>query len=96
MINADFRQYSYFTFGDLDEYGQEVLSTEPKGTVKISINSLSQSIADNIKYKESTYLGLTHSKLINDSWVIDYDGVKLKVLYVMPKGRFKQVFFKEI
>lgn len=96
MINSQVKTYNYFTLGELDEYGQPGISAEPQGTVKIAINILSQSIADNIKYKDCSYIGLTFDNSINDSWIIEYGAEKLKVLYVNPIGRYKQVFLKEI
>lgn len=95
MINADMRSYNYFTFGDRDSYGQPQLSQEAQGTVKMAINISSQSVQDNINYKDCSYIGLTHS-LLDDSYVIQYGDKKLKVLYVNPKGRFTQVFLAEI
>lgn len=95
MINTDMRWYDYFTFGEEDEYGQEVLSKEVQGTIKIAIFTTSQSVQDNINYKDATYIGLTHAA-IDDTYVIQYGEEKLKVLYVNPKGRYKQVFLKEI
>lgn len=96
MINANMRSYDYYTYSGLNAYKQPELSTEPQGTIKISIHSTSQSIQDNIQYKDCTYLGLTHNKAINDTYVIDYNGEKLKVLYVNPVGRLIQVFMKNI
>lgn len=95
MINADMRLYNYFTFGELDSYGQPQLSQEAQGTIKMAINISSQSIQDNINYKGCSYVGLTHA-LLDDSYVIQYGDRKLKVLYINPKGRFKQVFLAEI
>ena len=95
MINADMRSYDYFTFGELDSYGQPQLSQNVKGSVKMAINISSQSVQDNINYKDCNYIGLTHS-LLDDSCVIQYGDKKLKVLYVNPKGRLKQVFLTEI
>ena len=92
MINADMRLYDYFTLGAQDEYGQQVESTEPAGQVKIAINVASQNIQDNINYTNCQYVGLTHNKDVNDKWLIDYNGTKLKVLYVNPRGRLIQVF----
>jgi hypothetical protein len=96
MINADIRPYNYFTFGEKNAYGQAVLSKEPQGTIKISINSISQSLSDNVNYKQATYIGLTRDANVNSTYVIDYEGTKLKVLYVNPKGRMKQVFLGEM
>lgn len=91
MINADMRSYDVFTFGEPNQYGQKVLSTAPTGSIKMAINQTSASIQDNINYKDCTYIGLTLS-LLDDKAVIQYGDIKLKVLYVNPKGRFKQVF----
>lgn len=95
MINSQMKTYNYFTFGALDEYGQPGLSTEPVGQVKMAINISSQSVIDNINYKDATYVGLTLAE-VNDTYVIEYGKERLKVLYVNPIGRYKQVFLKEI
>ena len=94
MINANMRLYDYFTLGSLDEYGQPSLS-EKQGSIKMAINISSQNVQENINYKDCSYVGLTHAN-INDSYVIQYGDEKLKVLYVNPKGRLKQVFMKEM
>ena len=94
MIN-DFRTYDYFTFGQNDGYGQPQLSTNPQGQVKISIFTTSQSIQNNINYSNAQYIGFTHAK-VNDTYVIEYEGKKLKVLYVNTQGRYTQVYMSEI
>lgn len=96
MINADMRAYSYFTFGELNTYGQPQLSKEPIGTIRMAINITSQSIQENINYSGASYIGLTHDSAVNDSYVIQYGEEKLKVLYVNPKGRIKQVFLAKM
>lgn len=95
MINADMRTYNFFTFGDNNGYGSPTLSSEVKGTLKMAINTTSQSVQDNIQYKGATYIGLTHDN-VEDTYVIAFGSQKLKVLYVQPKGRFKQVFMTEL
>ena len=95
MINADMRLYNYFTIGDNNGYGQPTLSSEPVGQIKMAINISSQSIQDNINYKDAKYVGLTHAE-VKDTFVIEYGSEKLKVLYINPKGRFKQVFLTEV
>lgn len=95
MINADMRIYDYFTLGASNAYGQPAMSQEPVGTIKIAINTSSQSVQDNINYKDCQYIGLTLAE-VDDTYVIQYGTEKLKVLYVNPKGRFKQVFLKEM
>ena len=95
MINGTMRSYNYFTFGDNNGYGSPQLSEDIKGTIKMSINTTSQSVQDNIKYKGATYIGLT-TGTVDDSFVIQFGNERLKVLYVNPVGRFKQVFMSEM
>lgn len=95
MINANMRSYDFFTFGINDAYGQPQLSQKPQGKIKMAINLTSQSIQDNINYKNSQYVGLTQAS-IDDTYVIHYGNEKLKVLYINPIGRFKQVFMGSI
>ena len=95
MINTEMRLYDYYEYGENDAYGQPKLSDAPVGTVKMAIYLTTQSIQDNINYHSATYIGFTHA-LLDDSKVIDYEGKKLKVLYVERKGRIKQAFMSEI
>lgn len=83
--------YNYFTYGDDDGYGQPALSASPVGQIKMAINITSQSIQDNINYSQAQYVGLTHAN-VDDTYVIEYGKERLKVLYVNPYGRIKQVF----
>lgn len=96
MINANMRTYDYYTFGDLDDYGQLKLSEEVKGSVKMAIYPTSQTVQDNILYLNAQYMGLTHDKTVNDTFVIKYGEVKLKVLYVSALGRLQQVFMAKV
>lgn len=96
MITTDMRNYDYFIYGDIDEYGQATLNEETKGTIKMAINITSQSIQDNINYKDCSYIGLTMDKSVNDTYVIKYGNEKIKVKYINPKGRYLQVFLGAI
>ena len=96
MINTNMRLYDYFIYGEADEYGMAQISSEPKGQIKMSINISSQSIQDNILYKDCSYIGLTQDAKVDDTYVIKYGNEQLKVLYVNPTGRYKQVFLKEM
>lgn len=92
MITTNMKLYDYYIYGATDAYGQAQMSPEAQGKIKMNINISSQSIQDNINYKDSKYIGLTHDPKINDTYVIQYGNEKLKVLYINPKGRYKQVF----
>lgn len=94
MINADMRLYNYFTLGEKNAYGQPTIpapDAEPVGQIKMAINISSQAIQDNINYKNCAYIGLTRAD-VDDTYIIEYENERLKVLYVNPKGRMKQVF----
>lgn len=92
MLNAQMHLYNFYTFGELNEYGQPKLNPEEAGTIKIAINTLSQAVADNVLYKDCEYIGLTLDKAVNDSYVIQYGNTKLKVKYANKMGRYTQVF----
>lgn len=94
MINANMKTYNYFALGEENEYGQPQLSTEPIGTIKMAIETTSQSVQDNILYTNASYIGFTHA-FVDDSFVINYENKMLKVLYVNPRGRFKQVYLAD-
>ncbi len=91
MINANMRDYNYYLYGDSNGYGQPTLSKEVQGTIKMSIDTTTQDIQGNVNYKEAKYIGLTHAD-VTDKMVIQYGDEKIKVLYVQPKGRYKQAF----
>ena len=91
MINAQMKNYDYYIYGEQNAYGQPALS-DKKGVVKMAINVLSKRIEDNVLYAQAEYIGLTSDAQINDKYVIAYDSEKLKVLYIYPYGRLKQVY----
>ena len=98
MINADMRLYDYFTIGAEDAYGQPQMPSAdatPEGKIKMAINISSQSVQDNINYADCQYVGLTHAN-VDDTYIISFGDERLKVLYVNPKGRLKQVFLQRI
>ena len=95
MIN-NMKVYEIYKYSEKNEYGQKTLNKdEPVGTVKMSVYTTSQSVQDNINYKNANYVGFTYSKEISDTCVIKYGDEFLKVLYVNP-GRVNQVYFSEL
>lgn len=96
MIGTKSRFYNFTKYSVDNAYGQLTLPAEPVGEVKMAIFTTSQSIQDNINYKDANYIGLTFSSLLDDKCVILYGDKKLKVLYINPEARVKQVFLKEI
>ena len=96
MINARMKQYNYYTYATNDDYGQPILSSDVKGQVKMAIHISSQSIQDSVLYEDCAYIGLTTDSGINSTYVIEYGAERLKVLYVNPQGRYKQVFMARV
>ena len=96
MINTDMREYAYYTYGDSDGYGQPALSKDVQGTIKMAIYTTAQAIQNNIAYKHATYIGLTQDSKVNDTYVIEFENKRLKVLYVQNNGRYKQVFMGDM
>lgn len=92
MFNADIREYNYYTFDSDNDYGASKLSKEVQGKIKIAIYTTSQTVQDNVNYSGANYVGLTHDASVNNKYVIEYEGEKLKVLYVNKRGRYKQVY----
>ena len=95
MISRDLQQYNYSTIGANDAYGQAQASAEPKGQIKMAIYTTSQGAQDNINYSGANYVGLTNDK-VEDTFIIEYGAERLKVLYVQPRGRYKQVFMVKV
>jgi hypothetical protein len=93
------KTYNYFTIGDNDAYGQPQMpgkDEQPVGTIKLAIYTTSQAIQDNINYKNCSYIALTHDATVNDTYIIETEKERLKVLYVNATGRYKQVFLTNI
>lgn len=97
MINPDMRFYDYYLYSE-NEYGQSVIPADakPTGKVKMAIYTTAQSAQDNILYKNASYVALTHNPEVNDTFQIDFNGERLKVLYVSTKGRLRQVFLSKV
>ncbi len=97
MINTDMRLYNYFTLGPVVMGQPQIPSKDavPEGQIKMAINISTQSVQDNVNYKDAQYVGLTHAN-VDDTYIIQYGEERLKVLYINPKGRMKQVFLKRI
>lgn len=97
MINANMRLYDYYIYSP-NEYGQTTIpeDAEPTGQIKMAIYTTSQSTQDNILYKDATYIGLTNDAGVNDTYQIKFREERLKVLYVSPQGRFRQVFLSKV
>ena len=91
MINANMKSYSYYVLDEYDDYGQ-VKEKAADDKIKMSINFASESIQESPLYSGAQFVGLTLNKDVSAKYIIQYGTEKLKVLYVNPAGRFKQVF----
>ena len=93
MINSQMRKYRCSKYiSTVNSYGEETLTPVLDGSVLMAINLLSENTQDNILYSGAEYVGLTKDE-IDDTFVIQYDTkTRLKVKYVNPIGRLKQVY----
>lgn len=91
MINAQMTEYKYYPYKE-NVYGEAIIDEGSSGSILMAINLIDQSISDNPLYTNATYIGLTYNKEISDKHVIQYGNQKLKVIYVNPMGRYKQVY----
>lgn len=98
MFARDMKLYNYYTIGEPNAYGVPQMPSkdaEPVGQVKLAIYLSSQSTQDSINYRDCNYVALTTAK-VKDTYVIDYEGERLKVLYIQPSGRYTQVYLKKL
>lgn len=102
MINTSMREYEYFQYNaELDSRGQHTLIKDEngdpivQGTVKLAIALTSQAVQDSINYHNAQFCAQTLDNHIDDTYVIKYGKMRLKVLYVAHGGRYKQVFLNE-
>ena len=85
--------YTSYT-DELDEYGQpKVDNTEKECLMAISVTK--HSTVDSPLYIDSEYTGITMDNELNDKCIVNYNNMKLKILYIL-KGRFNQVFMQRI
>ena len=86
---------TYTSYTDqLDEYGQpKVDNTEKECLMAISVTK--HSTVDSPLYIDSEYTGITMDNELNDKCIVNYNNMKLKILYIL-KGRFNQVFMQRI
>lgn len=95
MINTAMRTYRYYTYGLENEYGQQNTFSKPAGFIKMAIYLTAQNTQSNPLYESATFVGLTFAD-IDETFVIEYGKDKLKVLYVNPLGRYKQVYLTRV
>lgn len=99
MINNNFRLYDYWLISVNEEYAQEVLPGEnepPVGRIKMAIYPTSTGTQENILYDNCAYVGLTYDSEIDVKHIIRYGNERLKVAYIQPNLRFKQVYLKRV
>lgn len=92
MINSKMKKYNYSKISEnLNDYGEFVVN-QTEGTIKMTINFVSETINENSLYSSAQYVGLTLNKEIDSSYIIHYGEEELKVLYVNKEGKYSQVF----
>lgn len=93
------RLYNYWLISQNEKYAQEIYPSKEAaaaGQIKMSIFPTSTGTQDNILYNNCSFVGLTHDAGVNEKYVIEYNKERLKVAYVQPMGRYKQVFMRRV
>ena len=94
MINVGMKLYDYSTIEGLDEYGQS-LEVWGKDKVKMSLYEISNTLVPTIQYTNSTFVGITYDKKVDDTYIIHTDKSKLKVNHVIDFPRYRAVYLGE-
>ena len=84
------RQAQMYSIGDLDEYGQETISTDST-TVSLTFGLFNHHDTEDLRYQDVEYCGLTYDN-ITDKNILLLDDTNYKVKFVNPYGRMKEVF----
>lgn len=94
-INSNMKEYGYALLGQLDDYGEQIIPTEPTGVIRMAISLRNQMTTDNILYSSASFIGLTKEN-INDKYFIFNGNDTYKVLYVNEYGRYKQAYMERM
>ena len=92
MIQSNMKLYNYYTLSEIDDYGTNQISKQISGQVKLSIFLQTKQLSDNSIYKEAQFTALTNDKDINEKYLIEYNNMLLKVLYINDLGRYRQIY----
>ena len=92
MIQNNMKLYNYYTLDEIDDYGTNQVSQQVSGQVKLSIFLQTKQLSDNSIYKEVQFTALTNDKDINEKYLIEYNNMLLKVLYINDLGRYRQIY----
>lgn len=81
----------------VDEYGQPYNSFAFLKTVDISITLLTKTLNESdVRYIDSTHIGLTFDKTLKDGMRITSDGIYYMIKLVNNDGRMAQLTLQEV
>lgn len=92
MINRDMKTYAFYILDGENAYAQSIVNDNSTGTIKMAIYTTTQAIQANALYKNASYVGITHDTNVNDTYIIEREEERLKVLYTQKDGRYTLVF----
>ena len=95
MIQRELKPYTVLTYDDeLDDYGQPRQGTPTERTVEMVVKLFSNQIVENPLFNDVELIGITKDQTINDSNKIIIGGKTYDVVYVVPSGRYCQIFLR--
>lgn len=95
MFQSYFRKYPFKKYNEqLNAYGQRQL-IQSESEIKMAIFLNNQALSSDINYSNAQYIGITESP-IDDTYIINYNGTDLKVLYINSSRAFTVVYLQKV
>lgn len=95
MINREWQEVELLSSTELNDYGERK-PHKAKRVTEMVIKPYSVTNVADVRYKETTHIGLTKEALLADETEVKSASATYKVLYSIPSGRLHQVLLMEI
>lgn len=96
MIQRELKPYTVLSYAaGLDDYGQPRQGEPTERTVEMVIKLYSNAIENNPLFNDVELIGITKDQTITDSNRIVVGAKTYDVVYVIPSGKYLQVFLRQ-
>ena len=96
MINREWQKVKVVTFSDeLDKYGQKRQGESTEREIEMVVKIYTQSNVEDPKYVDVDMIGITKDKDITDANQIEIGDDRYNVKFIIPSGRYCQVFMSK-
>ena len=94
LFNRTLQTLVVHTHGGVDDYGYQLAEELSTRKIEGSVSLYQHTQTSDIRYIDCEYVVLTKDKDISVNDSIEINGKEMKVMFVNPYGRLKQVFIK--